>query len=26
MRDDEQLIDVDWPWQFKMAEVYFQSC
>lgn len=26
MRDDEQLIDIDWPWQFKMAEVYFQSC
>ena len=25
MRDDEQLIDIDWPWQFRMAEVYFAA-
>jgi len=25
MQDDEQLIDIDWPWQFKMAETYFAA-
>lgn len=25
MPDDEQLIDIDWPWQFRMAETYFAA-